>query len=168
MKRIVLAAVAAMLLFGISACGNAGTVKNTPVPGSTGQTAAYTDPTIDSGGGLEWPEEYMGSLPVPQSKISRIERLNGTEKLPETDTTTEPSSVNVVMNEMTKEQALDYYNRLKEAGLTINQDKKDDRKILLAGALGGDMQSLFLFSYEEAYHLGNVSITFPSVVSGGD
>jgi hypothetical protein len=169
MRKYVFVAIAVILAFSLSACGGAikSTAEVSPGSADTGQDTENAVQTIESVG-LEWPKEYMGSLPAPQSKISKIERLNGTETLPEGDTTTKPSSVNVTMNEMTKEEALDYYNRLKNAGLIIYKDEKGDEDILLNGALGSDNQSLFLFSYEAKYHLGNVSVTFLDVVAGGD
>lgn len=169
MKAYVLIIVTVIILLGLSACGSA--VKNTAEVSSVSmdskQVTENTDQTIESGG-LEWPKEYMGSLPAPQSKISMIERLSGTETLPESDTTTVPSSVNVTMNEMTKQEALDYYNRLKNVGFTIFKDEQNDQDILLSGALDSDNQNLFLFNYEAEDHLGNVSITFPAIVTGGD
>lgn len=80
--------------------------------------------------GLEWPSAYMSVLPSPSSKISSIEKLNGIETIAEDDTTTLPSSVNVVMNEMKMEEALAYYEKLKSLGFTINTDEKDNDKIL--------------------------------------
>lgn len=109
--------------------------------------------------GLEWPSQYMSTLPAPKSKISSIEKLNGTEEIEDKDTTTQPSSVNVVMNEMTKEEALAYYDQLKNAGFTINSDEKDDEKILLVGTLNDAEQNPFLFRYEFENEFGNVSIT---------
>ena len=108
---------------------------------------------------LEWPSEYMSTLPAPDSKISSIQKLNGTEEIAEGDTTTQPSSINVVMNEMTKKEALAYYDKLKSAGFTINTDEKSSDKILLVGTLNDADKNPFLFGYTAEDNFGNVSIT---------
>ena len=108
--------------------------------------------------GLEWPSEYMSNLPAPDAKISSIQKLNGTEEIGEGDTT-QPSSVNVVMNEMTKKEALAYYEKLKSAGFTINTDEKSSDKILLVGTLNDADKKPFLFGYTAEDNFGNISIT---------
>ena len=114
--------------------------------------------------GLEWPSEYMSTLPAPDSKISSIEKLNGAEAITEDDTTTQPSSVNIVMNEMTKKEAAAYYDKLKSAGFTINTDENDSAKILLVGTLNDEDKNPFLFSYIAEDEFGNVSITILKAV----
>ena len=115
--------------------------------------------TENNSAGLEWPSEYMSTLPAPDCKISSIKKLNGTEEIKESDTTTQPSSVNVVMNEMTKKEALAYYDKLKSAGFTINTDEKSSDKILLVGTLNDADKNPFLFGYTAEDQFGNVSIT---------
>ena len=134
--------VIATLAFALCACG-----------GESEQTSENTDP------GLQWPSEYMSTLPEPDAKISSIEKLNGTETIAEDDTATQPSSVNVTMNEMTESEASAYYDKLKSAGFTINSDEKSEDKILLVGALNDDDKNPFLFSYTAEDQFGNVSIT---------
>lgn len=85
--------------------------------------------------GLDWPSQYMSSLPAPDSTITSIDKLKGTETISVEDTTTQPSSVNVVMNEMTLEEANAYYDELKSAGFTINTDQNDKDQIMLVGTL---------------------------------
>lgn len=109
--------------------------------------------------GLEWPSQYMSNLPAPDSKITSIDKLNGTEPIAENDTSTQPSSVNVCMNDMSKEEALAYYDKLKNAGFTINSDEKDKEKILLVGTLNDADHNPFLFGYDFQEHFGNVNIT---------
>ena len=153
-KKIGLMLLIAILAISLSACGG-GEVKTdgqTPESGSTG---------------LEWPSEYMSTLPAPDSMISSIEKLNGTETIAEDDMATQPSSVNVVMNEMTKEEASSYYDKLKSAGFTINTDKKDNDMILLVGTLNDADNNPFLFSYTAADQFGNVSITIMKAVGAG-
>ena len=108
----------------------------------------------------------MSVLPVPDSKITSIDKLNGTETIAEGDTTTPPSSVNITMNEMTKDEALAYYDKLKSAGFTINTDEKNSDKILLVGALSDADKNPFLFSYMMGENMGNISITIMNAVSG--
>ncbi len=112
-----------------------------------------------SSDGLEWPSQYMSVLPAPDSKITRVQKLAGTEEIAENDTTTPPSSVNVVMNEMTKKEAMQYYDKLKNSGFTINTDEKTADKILLVGTLNDADQNPFLFGYIPEEEFGNVSIT---------
>ena len=109
--------------------------------------------------GLDWPSQYMSTLPAPESKISSIDKLNGTESIAAEDTTTQPSSVNVVMNEMTMDEASAYYDKLKAAGFTINTNQKDNEKILLVGTLNDAEKNPFLFNYTAKDNFGNVSIT---------
>lgn len=144
-KRIFLIMLIAVFAIGSSACGNRNQSDN--------------QKTRNNNTGLEWPSKYMSTLPAPDSKISSIEKLNGTEAIAEDDTTTQPSSVNVVMNEMTKKEALAYYDKLKSAGFTINSDEKGKDKILLVGTLNDTNKNPFLFNYTTKDEFGNVSIT---------
>lgn len=151
-KRIFLIMLIATVALSLCACGD-------------GSKQSADSQTAESGSaGLEWPSEYMSTLPSSDSKISSIEKLNGTETIAEEDTTTQPSSVNVVMNEMTKEDALAYYDKLKSAGFTINTDEKNNDKILLVGTLNDADKNPFLFSYTAEDEFGNVSITILSAV----
>jgi hypothetical protein len=109
--------------------------------------------------GLDWPSQYMSTLPAPNSTITSIDKLKGTETISEEDTTTLPSSVNVVMNEMTLDEANAYYDELKSAGFTITTDQNDNDQIMLVGALNDADSNPFLFSYLVEDGLGNVSIT---------
>ena len=136
----------AVFAISFSACGGSDQKTDTQSSGS-------------SSAGLEWPSSYMSSLPAPDSKISSIEKLNGTDSIAKDDTTTPPTSVNVVMNEMTNKEALAYYDKLKSAGFTINTDEKDSDKILLVGTLNDADKNPFLFGYSTADEMGNVSIT---------
>ena len=115
--------------------------------------------TEQSTQGLDWPSQYMSSLPEPDSTITSIDKLKGTETISEEDTTTQPSSVNVVMNEMTLEEANAYYDELKSAGFTINTDQNDKDQIMMVGVLNDADSNPFLFSYLVEDGLGNVSIT---------
>lgn len=145
-KKIGLMLVIAILAMSFTACGG-GDVKTdvqTPKSGNTG---------------LKWPSQYMSTLPAPDSMISSIQKLDGTKTIAEDDLTTQPSSVNVVMNEMTKKEASSYYDKLKSAGFTINTDQKDDDRILLVGTLNDADSNPFLFNYTAADQFGNVSIT---------
>ena len=108
----------------------------------------------------------MSTLPEPDSKISRVEKLNGTEEIAEGDTTTQPSSVNVVMNEMTKKEAAAYYEKLKSSGFTINSDENNSDKILLVGQLNDADKNPFVFSYLPDEEFGNISITILKGVYG--
>ena len=160
-KRILLIMIITVLALCFTACG-----EESGQAADTQDSESQTEES--SGTGLEWPSEYMSSLPEPDSKISSIEKLNGTDLIPENDTTTPPSSVNVVMNEMTKKQALAYYDQLKNSGFTISSDEKDSDRILLVGALNDADGNPFLFSYDFEYELGNISITILSAVYSGD
>lgn len=110
--------------------------------------------------GLDWPTQYMSTLPEPDSKITYIERLNVEEEIPESDTTTQPTSVNVIMNEMTKKEAESYYETLKSSDFQINSDEVTDEKILLVGQLNDDDKNPFVFSYLKDEDYGNISITY--------
>lgn len=154
-KRIFLIMIMAVVALSLFACGD------------ENKQAADNQTADNSSVGLDWPSEYMSSLPAPDSKISGIEKLNGTEPIPESDTTTPPSSVNIVMNEMTEKQALAYYDQLKNSGFTINTDEKDKEKLLLVGTLNDEHKNPFLFSYDFEYELGNVSITIMDAVYSG-
>ncbi len=153
-KKILLIMVLAFVTLGLIACGGGD------------QQATDKPPAESVSGGLEWPSEYMSALPKPDSKISSIDRLNGTETIAADDTTTPPSSVNVTMNEMTKDEALAYYDKLKNEGFTINTDEKNSDKILLVGALNDEDKNPFLFSYMMGDNMGNISITIMNAVSG--
>lgn len=146
-KNVFLITVLVFVVIGLIACGNGD------------KQAMDNQPDGTDIAGLEWPSEYMSIIPVPDSKISSIEKLDGTEAIAEGDTETQPSSVNVVMNEMTKDEALAYYDKLKDSGFTINTDQKDNDKILLVGGLNDAGENLFLFSYLMEDNFGNVSIT---------
>jgi hypothetical protein len=122
-------------------------------------SACGDEETDQSTQGLDWPSQYMSVLPEPDSTITSIDKLIGTETISEEDTTTQPSSVNVVMNEMTLEEANAYYDELKSAGFTINTDQNDSEKIFLVGELNDADGNPFLFSYIVEDGLGNVSIT---------
>jgi len=150
-KKLFLMMFIVVLAMSFSACGSSGQKTDNKETGN--QT------TESSGSGLEWPSQYMSTLPAPDSKISSIEKLNGTETIAEDDTTTPPSSVNVTMNEMTKEEASAYYDKLKSAGFSINTDQKDNDKILLVGTLNDEGKNPFLFGYTADDEFGNVSIT---------
>ncbi|MBP6491909.1 MAG: hypothetical protein KA282_02950 [Clostridia bacterium] len=160
-KRILLIMMITALALCFTACG-----EESGQPADTQASESQTEES--SGTGLEWPSEYMSTLPAPESKISAIGKLNGTEEIAESDTTTQPSSVNVVMNEMSKKEALAYYETLKNSGFTINSDEKDSDKILLVGALNDADGNPFLFSYDFEYELGNISITILNAVYSGD
>jgi hypothetical protein len=138
-KKIVLITLLFVLGLSFSACGQQETEQSTE--------------------GLDWPSQYMSSLPEPDSTITSIDKLKGTETISEEDTTTQPSSVNVVMNEMTLEEANAYYDELKSAGFTINTDQNDKDQIMLVGVLNDADSNPFLFSYLVEDGLGNVSIT---------
>ena len=114
--------------------------------------------------GLDWPAQYMSTLPEPDSKISYIQRMNVTEEIPESDTTTPPTGVNVIMNEMTEKEAEAYYDTLKSAGYSTNTDEVTDEKILLIGALNDGSNNSFVFSYLKEDHYGNVSITYMDAI----
>lgn len=143
-KKIFLIMLLFVLGFGFSACGDQETEESTE--------------------GLDWPSQYMSLLPEPNSTITSIDKLIGTETISEEDTTTQPSSVNVVMNEMTLEEANAYYDELKSAGFTINTDQNDSEKIMLVGVLNDADANPFLFSYLVEDGLGNVSITILSEI----
>jgi len=155
-KKICLMMLIAIFAMSFSACGS--DKQKTDIQASDKQT------TGSSNAGLPWPDEYMSALPAPDSKISSIEKLNGTKAIEEGDTTTPPSSVNVVMNEMTKKEALAYYDKLKGAGFTINTDEKSSDKILLVGTLNDADKNPFLFGYTMEDEFGNVSITLLNAV----
>ena len=160
-KKIFLIMIMAAAMLCFSACGDQSAQT------SDSQTAD-NQAAESSSAGLEWPSQYMSTLPAPDSKISSIEKLNGTEAIAESDTTTAPSSVNVVMNEMTEKEALAYYDKLKNSGFTINTDEKDKDKILLVGTLNDADKNPFLFGYDPEYKMGNVSITIMNAVYSGD
>jgi len=147
-KKIVLIMVLLTLAMSFYACGEQ---KATDQPSD--------NETTESSAGLEWPSQYMSTLPAPDSKITSIGKLKGTETIAEGDTTTQPSSVNVVMNEMTKEEATAYYDKIKSAGFVINTDQNDKDQILLTGTLNDADANPFLFSYTPEDGMGNVSIT---------
>lgn len=134
---------------------------------SSQEQSSGSQPSNTDSEGLEWPAEYMSTLPAPDSKISRVEKLNGTEEIPADDTATQPSSVNVVMNEMTNEEALSYYETLKNSGFNINTDENGSDQIRLIGTLNDTDQNPFLFNYIPDENFGNVSITILKVLYGG-
>lgn len=146
-KKIVLTMLILIFAMSFSACGE---------QKAAGQAS---DEQTTGSAGLEWPSQYMSTLPVPDSKITFIEKLNGTETIAEEDTTTQPSSVNVTMNEMTKEEATAYYEGIKDSGFVISTDKNDKDQILLVGTLNDADANPFLFSYTPEDGFGNVSIT---------
>ena len=148
-----------MLIFTLSACGNKSDNTST---NSTVDEQASEDTTQ----GLDWPNQYMSTLPEPTSLISNIQKLNVAEEIAETDTTTQPTSVNVTMNQMTKKEANLYYEAIKAAGFEISTDETEDGKILLVGVLNDTDKNPFVFSYLEDDHFGNVSITFVNAVYG--
>jgi PBP1b-binding outer membrane lipoprotein LpoB len=160
-KILIILMITAIAMFSF-ACGEKASSK------SEDTQASDTSVAEDESTGLEWPSQYMSTLPAPDSKISRVEKLNGTEEIAEDDTTTQPSSVNVVMNEMTKDEALAYYDKLKNAGFEINSDEKSKDKILLVGTLNDADKNPFLFSYVPDEEFGNVSITILKGIYGGD
>ena len=150
-RRIFLLLVIVVIAMSFSACGKSE---------QKAESQATDNQAVESGsGGLEWPSQYMSTLPSPDSAISSIEKLNGTDILAIDDTTTQPSSVNVVMNEMTAKEASSYYDKIKSVGVTINTDQKDNDKILLVGTLNDADNNPFLFSYTADDNFGNVSIT---------
>ena len=150
-RRIFLLVFIVIIAMSVSACGS-GEQK-------TDNQATDNQASESDGTGLEWPSQYMSTLPAPDSAISSIEKLNGIDTIAENDTTTKPSSVNVVMNEMTMKEASAYYDKLKSVGFTINTDQKDNDKILLVGTLNDADNNPFLFSYTAEDNFGNVSIT---------
>ena len=150
-RKIFLLLVILVIAMSFSACG-----KSEQKAGNQ----ATDNQAVESGSsGIEWPSQYMSTLPSPDSAISSIEKLNGTDILAVDDTTTKPSSVNVVMNEMTAKEASSYYDKIKSVGVTINTDQKDNDKILLVGTLNDADNNPFLFSYTADDNFGNVSIT---------
>lgn len=148
MKKVLAIVLALVLVMSFYACGGEKTAET-----ETDQEAT------ESVAGLDWPSQYMSVLPAPDSKITSIDKLKGTETIEEGDTTTQPSSVNVVMNEMTKEEATAYYDKIKGAGFIINTDQNDKDQILLVGTLNDADANPFLFSYRVEDGFGNVSIT---------
>lgn len=169
-KRILLIMLITLIALFSFACGDSGSQSS--------DTQASDSQSTESGSaGLEWPAQYMSTLPAPDSRISMVEKLNGTEEIAEDDTTTQPSSVNVVMNEMTKKEAAAYYDKLKNSGFTINTDENNSDKILLVGQLNDADKNPFVFSYLPDEEFGNVSITIlkelygdegiPDALSGG-
>ena len=146
-KKILVIMILAVATLGLIACGN------------KDEKATDTQSDGNTETGLDWPSEFMSVLPAPDSKISSIDKLNGTDQIAENDTTTKPSSVNVTMNEMTKSEANAYYDKLKSAGFTINTDEKNNDKILLVGTLNDADKNPFVFSYIMKDKFGNVSIT---------
>lgn len=150
-RRLFLMMFIVVLAMSFSACGSGGQKND--------NTEADNQETESSNAGLEWPSQFMSTLPAPDSNISSIEKLNGVEIIAEDDTVTQPSSVNVVMNEMTKEEASAYYDKLKSAGFTISTDQKDSDKILLVGTLNDAGKNPFLFHYTADDNFGNISIT---------
>lgn len=99
----------------------------------------------------------MDSLPEPKSKISNIKKLVWFEYIGKSNTTTKPASVNAVMNEMTKQEALDYDQAIKDSGATVLSQSIDKEKILLMGQL--DDGTEFVFSYLFEDHFGYSSMT---------
>lgn len=130
-----------------------------------GNGQAVEPQKVDAKASAVWPKEWMGSLPEPKSKISSIEKLLWSEYIDVSDTTTEPTSVNVVMNEMTKQEALDYVQAIKDSGATIVSEQTETDKILLTGRL--DDKTNFVFSYLFDEHFGNVSRSM-EVFTGSD
>ena len=122
------------------------------------------DDSESSSQSLDWPSQYMSTLPEPDSLISNVQRYNFDDALEESDTTTQPTSVNVTMNEMSKKEAQAYYETLKASGFEITNDENEDGKILLTGILNDADKNPFIFSYLEDDHYGNVSITFVKTV----
>ena len=157
-KIILIMFIIAIAIFS-SACGDSSS-QSSDTQASNAQTSESDN------AGLEWPAQYMSTLPAPDSKISRVEKLNGTTEIAEGDTTTQPSSVNVVMNEMSKKEAAAYYEKLKNSGFTINTDENSSDKILLVGQLNDADKNPFLFSYLPDEEFGNVSITILKGVYG--
>ena len=104
-----------------------------------------------------WSKEWMDSLPEPKSKISNIKKLVWFEYIGKSNTTTKPASINAVMNEMTKQEALDYDQAIKDSGATVLSQSIDKEKILLMGQL--DDGTEFVFSYLFEDHFGYSSMT---------
>jgi|GEM_PF-6401883 len=158
-RRILLFMFLVIIAMSFSACGSSEQKTDNQATDNSAMESSST--------GLEWPSQYMSTLPAPNSAISSIEKLNGTDKIAENDTTTQPSSVNVTMNEMTQKEASVYYEKLKSAGFTINTDEKDDDGILLVGTLNDEDNNPFLFGYTTENNLGNISITILKAVYAG-
>lgn len=152
-KKIILSMLVLALMLSFVACGG-----GNDMPADNQET----DNQVEEG--LAWPSDQMSSLPEPTSKISSIDKLNGTEIIQENDKTTQPTSINVVMNEMTKEEALAYYDKLKNAGFTINTDENDKEKIMVIGELNDADKNPFMFRYGFEDKFGNVSITILKAV----
>lgn len=144
-----------VLVMGLSLVACSGSSKE--VADSEPADTQVTDEQTENA--MAWPSNLMSLLPEPKSKISSIEKLKGTEAIEENDMTTKPSSINVVMNEMTKEEALAYYDEIKSAGFTINTDQKDNEKIMIIGELNDADKNPFMFRYDFEDNFGNVSIT---------
>jgi len=154
-KKLLFSLLLFLSIFTFSACGN-----NT----DNSSTATDAQTTESSSQGLDWPSQYMSTLPEPTSAISAVQKLNVTEEIAETDTTTQPTSVNVIMNQMTKKEASAYYDAIKAAGFEINTDENADGEILLVGTLNDTDKNPFLFGYSEESQYGNVSITLINAV----
>lgn len=151
-KKILTVLLITTLALSLYACGKKEDQNET--------SSSATDTDEESTKGLDWPAQYMSTLPEPNSKITYIERLNVAEEIPENDTTTQPTSVNVIMNEMTKKEAEAYYETLKSSNFQINSDEVTDEKILLVGQLNDESKNPFVFSYLKDEDYGNISITY--------
>ena len=153
MKKLFTLILIVISIIVLVACGQQ---NNEPINEATTES---TETSAQTDSGEQWPTEYMSVLPKPKAKISFIEKLDGTEEIPEGDTETKPSSVNVDFDNMSKKEANDYYQKLKNSGFTIHSDENTDEKILLVGALNDTDNNPFVFSYIPDEKYGNVSIT---------
>ena len=91
------------------ACGQQ---NNEPINEATTES---TETSAQTDSGEQWPTEYMSVLPKPKAKISFIEKLDGTEEIPEGDTetskvvfsTTSETSPKFISDEVSTDDDLD-------------------------------------------------------------
>lgn len=92
-----------------------------------------------------WPEEKLTDIPQPKGKIVLVYQSEGTEDI--------PAYTLVQFKVANKEEALEYFNQLKNLGYTIETENNDDEAINLEALKDGNRLS---FAYLQGQDTASV------------
>ena len=92
------------------------------------------DSNISFGDSLEWPKEYMSDLPEPKGKITAV------------FTDEKTRSCTMAFSDMSKDDALDYIEKLEDLGYENGLNFSDSDGFMFSGSIEDDSDIMFTYN----------------------